>query len=107
MPVVPFWLANLAPALLGVSLRAFVIGTLFGIIPGTFAYAIVGTGLDSVIDAQIAANPGCLQGGECAFQFDPSALITRELLIAFAALGVVALLPVLVKRLRARRHPSA
>jgi uncharacterized membrane protein YdjX (TVP38/TMEM64 family) len=107
VPAFPFWLVNLAPALLGVSLRVFVIGTFFGIIPGTFAFAVVGTGLDSVIDAQIAANPGCLQGADCAFQFDPSALVTREILIAFAALGIIALLPVFIKRLRARRHPSA
>lgn len=106
VPAFPFWLVNLAPALLGVSLRVFAIGTFLGIIPGTFAFSFVGTGLDSVIDAQIAANPGCLQGGECAFQFDPSALITRELLIAFAALGVIALLPVLIKRLRASRRPA-
>ncbi|MCB1435828.1 MAG: TVP38/TMEM64 family protein [Rhodobiaceae bacterium] len=106
VPAFPFWLVNLAPALLGVSLRLFVLGTFFGIIPGTFTFAIVGSGLDSIIDAQLAANPNCLSGGECAFRLDTGALVTREILIAFAALGIIALLPVIIKRVRARRRSS-
>ena len=38
--------------------------------------------------------------GACTFSLDPTALVTVELLIAFAALGVVALIPVLLKRFR-------
>ena len=104
VPAFPFWLVNLAPALLGVRLSTFAIGTFFGIIPGTFTFAFLGAGLDSVIDAQIAANRECLEtGADCDFRFDPSALVTKEILIAFVALGVFALLPVFIKKLRARR----
>ena len=104
VPAFPFWLVNLAPALLGVPLRTFLVGTFFGIIPGTFTYAFLGAGLDSVIDAQIAANRECLErGGDCVFRLDPGALVTEELLIAFAALGFIALLPVIAKKVRARR----
>lgn len=107
VPAFPFWLVNLAPALLGVPLSTFVIGTFVGIIPGTFAFAFVGVGLDSVIEAQIAASPACGRaGGDCAFQLDPGALVTPELLVAFAALGVVALIPVAVRWWRAPRAPG-
>lgn len=108
VPAFPFWLVNLAPALLGVKLRTYVVGTFFGIIPGTFAYAFAGRGLDSVIEAQEAAHKACLEraaagsGETCSFALDTSALITIELLLAFAALGIVALIPVVLKKLRGK-----
>ena len=104
VPAFPFWLVNLAPAILGVPLRTYVIGTFFGIIPGTMAFSFAGAGLGSVIDAQKQSYADCLtrQAGaanvECKFTLDTSALITNELLLAFAALGVVALIPVLMKK---------
>lgn len=101
VPAFPFWLVNLAPALLGMKLRTFLVGTFIGIIPGTFAFAFLGTGFDSIIEAQRQANQGC-SGEGCAFEFSLSALVTPEILIALAALGVVALIPVLLKRLRNR-----
>ncbi len=106
VPVFPFWLVNLAPAFLGVPLRTFVLGTFFGIIPGTAAFSFLGSGLGSVIDAQKAANDACIaeKGADaCPFSIDPSALVTKELLAAFAALGVVAILPVAIQKLRARK----
>jgi len=98
VPAFPFWLVNIAPALFDVRLGTYVIGTFFGIIPGTIAFAFVGAGLDSVIEAQEAANPGCGKAGTCAI--DPMALVTPELLIGFAALGVVAILPVIIKKFK-------
>ena len=109
VPAFPFWLVNLAPALLGVSLSTFVIATFVGIIPGTFAFAFVGAGLDSVIAEQRKVYDECLagqaaNGGEaCSFSLDPGSLLTPELLAAFAALGVVAIIPVILKKVRARR----
>jgi uncharacterized membrane protein YdjX (TVP38/TMEM64 family) len=105
VPVFPFWVVNLAPALLGVRLRDFVLGTAIGIIPGTFAFAFAGQGLGSVFQAQRALMDACeaaRQPGDapCRFAIDPGALITPELLLGFAALGVVALIPILVKKLR-------
>lgn len=102
VPAFPFWLVNLAPALLGVKLRTYVIATFVGIIPGTFAYALAGTGLDSVLIAHQNAYQNCLKenpaSGACSFDLDPASLLTPELLIAFVALGVVALIPAIVKR---------
>jgi uncharacterized membrane protein YdjX (TVP38/TMEM64 family) len=108
VPVFPFWLVNLAPAFLGVPLRTYVVATLVGIVPGTFAFAVVGAGLGSVVDAQEAAYRDCLaadpSGGTCSLSLDPGSLITPGLLAAFAALGVVALIPVAVRKLRGRRQ---
>ena len=105
VPVFPFWLVNLAPAVVGVRLGTFVLATALGIIPGTFAYALVGGGLDSVIAAQEAAYRACLAAGrpDCRLDFAMSALVTPQLLAAFVALGVVALIPVAVRKWRARR----
>lgn len=103
VPVFPFWLCNLAPAMLGVKLRDYVSATFLGIIPGTFAFAFTGSGLNSVIEAQRAANADCIDNPDCAIEFSVSSLITPEILAAFAALGVVALIPVILKRLRNRK----
>lgn len=111
VPLFPFWLVNLAPALLGVGLGTYVLGTFVGIIPGTFAFSFAGVGLDSVIEAQQEAYQQCLatQGGNagsCEFSLDAGALVTKELLIAFAALGVVALIPVILKKVRKKGVPE-
>lgn len=104
VPAFPFWLVNLAPALLGVPLATFVLGTLLGIIPGTFAFAFLGAGLDSVITAQAANHAACLaeKGSEdaCPFDLELSAIVTPQLLIALAALGIVAIIPVVLRKIR-------
>jgi uncharacterized membrane protein YdjX (TVP38/TMEM64 family) len=92
-----------------VSFGTYVATTFLGIIPGTFAYALAGNGLDSVIEAQQAAHQSCLAkmgpGGQesCTFTLDPGALLTPELIAGLVALGVVALVPVAVKWFR-RKH---
>jgi uncharacterized membrane protein YdjX (TVP38/TMEM64 family) len=108
IPVFPFWLVNIAPGLLGVSFWTYVLATAVGIIPGTFAFALAGNGLDSVIDAQQVAYESCLakagEGGHdsCMFGIDPAALLTTDVIIAVVALGVVALMPVVAKKLSRR-----
>jgi uncharacterized membrane protein YdjX (TVP38/TMEM64 family) len=100
-PVFPFWLVNIAPALFDMRLRPYVVATFVGILPGTYAYAFIGSGLDSVVAAQEAADPGCAAAGTCTVEV--SALVTRELVLSFVALAVAALIPVLVRKLRNRR----
>jgi uncharacterized membrane protein YdjX (TVP38/TMEM64 family) len=108
VPIFPFWLVNLVPALCGVRLASFAAATALGVIPATFAFAFVGAGLDSVIVAQQAAYRSCLAAGraDCRLAFHMKAAITPELLAALAALGVLALIPVVVRRLRARSRPT-
>ena len=86
IPIFPFWLVNLVPALLGVPLRTFFLGTLIGILPGSFVYTLVGNGIGAVLDA----------GGEpdLGIVFEP------EVLAPLVGLAVLSLVPVLVKRRR-------
>lgn len=106
VPIFPFWLVNLAPALLGVPFVTYVVTTILGIIPGTFAFSLAGNGLDSVIEAQEAAHQSCLakagEGGQksCPYGLDPSAVLTPELIVGLVALGLVSLIPVAVKWFR-------
>lgn len=109
VPAFPFWVVNIAPALLGVRLRDFVIATAIGIIPGTFAFALAGAGLDSVLAAQARAWAECVAKkpvpDSCSATIDPYSLLTPELLAGFAALGVVALLPAIAKKFWKGRRP--
>ena len=109
VPIFPFWLVNLAPALVGVRLATFVGATALGIIPGTFAYALVGEGLDSVIRAEGAAFRACVAAGrsDCRLHFDMAAALTPQLLVALAALGLIALIPILLRRWRARNSADS
>ncbi len=100
-PIFPFFAVNIAAAVLGVPLRTYVIGTAIGIIPGTFAFASVGAGLDSVVAAARSAHSACVAqkgAGACKLSIDPASLLTRELLVAFLLLGTVALIPVAYKK---------
>jgi uncharacterized membrane protein YdjX (TVP38/TMEM64 family) len=98
---VPFWLVNLVPALLGVRLRTFVAATALGIIPATFIFAFFGAGLDSVIAAHEATYETCVAagGGDCRVDFEPASLLTPTLVGALVGLGLLALVPVLAKRI--------
>lgn len=113
VPAFPFFLVNLAPSLLGMKLSSYVLATFIGIIPGGVAFSIAGSGLGSVVEAQNAAYKACLarSGGmaapPCVYSIDTSRLVTKELLLAFAALGVVALIPVVMKSLAAHRGATS
>ena len=109
VPAVPFFLVNLAPALVGVKLRTFVAATAIGIIPATVAFSFFGSGLDSVLAAQERIYRACLATGrtDCHVQFDLSTIVTPQLIAALATLAAIALIPVAVKRLRARSPARA
>ena len=85
VPAVPFFIANLIPALVGVSLWRFVVSTFLGIIPGGLVYTSVGAGLGEVFDRQETPDLGII--------FEPH--------ILFPILGLCALaaLPILLKAL--------
>jgi hypothetical protein len=48
--------------------------------------------------AAMPADPGT----SCPYRIDTGALLTKELIVAFVLLGVVALIPVALKKWRAR-----
>jgi uncharacterized membrane protein YdjX (TVP38/TMEM64 family) len=50
VPVVPFFVANVLPALVGARVRNFLITTVLGIIPGGLVYTWIGVGIGDVFD---------------------------------------------------------
>jgi uncharacterized membrane protein YdjX (TVP38/TMEM64 family) len=89
IPLFPFWIVNLVPAFLGVPLRTYVLATVVGIIPGSFVFASVGAGIGSVLDS-----------GQ---EFSPASVLTPQIVIALVGLAVLALLPVVYRKLKGRR----
>jgi len=89
VPVFPFWLVNLVPALLGVPLRTYVVGTLVGIIPGSWVYCSVGNGLGAVFDRGEVPDLGII--------FEP------QILTPIVGLAVLSMIPVIYKRIRKPR----
>lgn len=108
VPAFPFFLVNLVPAFAGVPLATFAGATALGVIPGAVVFAFAGTGLDSVIMAQKNAYDACLAAGQggCKLSFKAEDALTPELIGALVALGILALVPVVVKRVRARSRAA-
>jgi len=79
IPVVPFWLLNLAPALLGMRFAPYAAATFLGIIPGTVVFAGIGAGLGEVF-AQ-GARP------DLTIIFSPRLLLPLLGLAALSLLG--------------------
>ena len=81
VPAVPFFVANLVPALVGVPLNRFAISTFIGIIPGSVVYTSVGAGLGEVFERGETPNLGII--------FEPHILLPILGLCALAALPIV------------------
>ncbi|GGD24788.1 TVP38/TMEM64 family protein [Sinisalibacter lacisalsi] len=81
VPVVPFFVANVVPALLNVPLRRFVITTALGIVPGGLVYTSVGAGLGEILEAGEQPDLGVI--------FEPHILGPILGLAALAALPMV------------------
>lgn len=92
VPVVPFWLANLAPAVAGMRLLPFALATLLGIIPATVVFASIGAGVGVILQ----------QGGTP----DLSVALRPAVLLPLAGLAALSLLPVAYRRWRARTAAS-
>ncbi|MBF0251884.1 MAG: TVP38/TMEM64 family protein [Alphaproteobacteria bacterium] len=91
IPLFPFWLVNLVPALLDVRLSTYVAATFIGIIPGTFVYAHAGAGLGAVFETGEHPDLGII--------FQP------QILGPLAGLAALSLLPILYKRVKSRNAP--
>lgn len=105
-PVFPFWAVNAVAGLSGVPLRVFVAATAIGIIPASFAFALVGEGLDRAIDAQLAAQTACAAAkgmANCPFTLEASALLSPALLLGLTGLGIVALIPLALRLWKRKR----
>jgi uncharacterized membrane protein YdjX (TVP38/TMEM64 family) len=83
VPLFPFFLVNLAPALTDIPVRTYVLATFIGILPGTFVFTNFGQTLGRIQST-----------GEL---FEP------QTIAAFVLLGMFALVPVAVKKFRQNR----
>lgn len=83
VPVFPFFLINIAAGLTSLPLRSFLLGTMVGIIPGSFVYCYAGASLATITGLSDIASP--------------------RMLGALALLGLFALVPVAYEKIRKRR----
>ena len=83
MPVIPYFLVNLIPALTAIRVRTYMAATFVGILPSTLIVTNLGQALGNIDSTR--------------------ALFTPEALIALSLLGLLALFPVLLHYLRAKR----
>lgn len=87
VPAFPFFLVNLAPAFTTIKVSTYVLATAIGIIPGSFVFANLGQTLGTIDSL--------------------SGLVSKETLVAFALLGVLALVPIVIKKLKSKQAPVA
>ena len=92
VPIFPFNGLNYACGLVPLRVRDYVIGSLIGMLPGTFAYVYLGAAGCKLIDAALG---GSLHLGDLPPE------VRNKLLIAILLLAVLSLLPLVIKKLRA------
>lgn len=90
VPAVPFFVANLLPALVGVKLRNFIVTTVLGIIPGTIVFTWIGVGLGEVFDR--GENP------------DLSLLWEPHIIGPILGLCILAAMPMVIKAVRGKKE---
>jgi uncharacterized membrane protein YdjX (TVP38/TMEM64 family) len=105
LPVVPYWLVNLAAALAAIPLRIFIVATLLGFVPVALALSVAGAGLDDAVSEQVLQRERCRQEGRepCRLDLGLFALLSPSTLIGLGMLGGLALLPVVARQLNDRR----
>ncbi len=91
IPVVPFFIANIAPAFVGARLPTFVLTTAIGILPGVIAYTWIGAGLGAAFDS--GRDPDL-------------AAFARQLAPAFIALAALAIAPAVFRRFAKTSKPA-
>ncbi len=86
LPAVPFFVANLLPALVNVPLYRYVVSTFLGIMPGAIVFTSIGAGLGEVFETGAAPDFGLL--------FSP------PVILPIAGLCLLAVLPVIIRAWR-------
>ena len=87
IPIFPFFAINLGSSLLQVPIRTFFIATLIGTIPVNFVFNSMGIALRNIIDME---------------DFTPERLLDRNIIISFVGVGLLAMLPMLYKKMSSR-----
>jgi len=82
VPLFPFWLINLTMAFTPIKVHTYILATFIGIIPGVFVFTNLGQILGQ-IDS-------------------PNQLLSSKTLFAFSLLGLFALVPIVVKKIKSK-----
>ena len=80
LPIFPFFIVNFLCGVTKIDLKTFIITTSLGIIPGSFVYTYAGSQVASISSI--------------------NDIFTKEILIAFVLLGVLTLMPVIIKNIK-------
>ncbi|OAJ35189.1 TVP38/TMEM64 family protein [Piscirickettsia salmonis] len=92
IPIFPFWLLNIAPALLKMPLKPYILATFLGIVPGSFVYVSLGNGLEHLLSLGKTPNLSII--------FQP------KILIPLIGLAILALLPIFYRKIKHRQNKS-
>jgi len=84
VPIFPFFLVNLACGITALPLRIYILGTMVGILPGSFVYANAGASLASIQSLSQVAGP--------------------RVLISFGLLGIFALISPVYRIITKRKN---
>lgn len=86
IPIFPFFLVNVVPALTRIRVGTYIGATALGIIPGSFVYAYAGRQLGTIDSLGEIASP--------------------SVLLAFTLLGLLALIPGIYRKMTGKKDPS-
>lgn len=85
IPLFPFYTVNLACIFLRIPFKTFVTATFLGIIPASFVFTSIGVAMSEIIDNE---------------EFSPTIIVEPKIILALCGLGLLALLPVLYKKIK-------
>ncbi|MCH9625111.1 MAG: Soluble pyridine nucleotide transhydrogenase [Chlamydiales bacterium] len=89
VPLFPFWLVNIAPAIFNINFITFVWTTFVGIIPGAYVFTQTGAGLGAIFETGETISLGNI--------------FNVQLRIAMVALGIFSLAPIFIKKWLAKK----
>ena len=87
-PAFPFWLVNIAAALLGMKVGRFALATFIGIIPGALVYASLGSGFGTLFESGQKPDFGIV--------------FEARILLPLLGLATLSLVPIVYGRLKKR-----
>ncbi len=85
IPLFPFWLVNVVPALFKIKFSTFLWTTFLGILPGTFIFAQAGASLLFIIEQD---------------KFSLKSIFSFEVILALILLAIFMLLPIIFKKIK-------
>lgn len=86
VPIFPFWVVNIVPAVFNVRTPVFMLSTFLGIMPGSFVYVLLGNGLGHIFDKGQTPNLGII--------------VEPQILAPLIGLAILALIPTIYKQIR-------